>query len=137
MKKLDEIIDNVKKKLIKVETDSDLNFKKVLKIMKAVVEKLERKISDFLKRFESVLNFKKIDKLFSHRVYDHKIELIEDSKQLFRSRIYSLSFKKFETFQKYFHDNLQKKFINSSKTLYVSSILFVVKSNEQLRLQSF
>ena len=48
--------------------------------------------------------------------------------------MYSLSFKKFEIFQKYFHDNFQKKFINSNKTLYVSFILFVVKSNEQFRL---
>ena len=134
MKKLNEIIDNVKKNLIKMKFDFDLDFKKIFKIMKAIVEELKRKIFDFLKRFESVLNFKKIDKLFFHRVYDHKIELIENSKQLFRNRIYFLSSKKFEIFQKYFHDNLQKEFINSNKIFYVSSILFVVKSNEQLRL---
>ena len=134
MKKLNEIIDNVKENLTKLDFNFDLDLKKALKIMKAIIEKLERKVSDFLKRFESVFNLKKIDKLFFHRVYDHKIELIEDSKQLFRSRVYSLSSKKFETSQKYFHDNFQKEFINSSKTLYVSSILFVVKSNEQLRL---
>ena len=107
MKKLDEIIDNVKKKLIKVEADSDLNFKKILKIMKTVVEKLKRKISEFFKRFESVLNSKKTNKLFSHRFYDHKIELIENSNQLSRNRVYFLSLKKLETFQKYLHDNLQ------------------------------
>ena len=130
MKQLDEIIDKVRETLSK----NTFEFKKALAIMKATIEKLERKISEFLKRFESVLNFKKIDKLFSHRFYDHQIELIESSAQLFRSRVYFLSFKKLETLQKYFHENLQKEFINSSKTSYVSSILFVVKSNEQLRL---
>ena len=134
MKKLNEIIDNVKRNLAKINFNSDFDFKKTFKIMKAIVEKLKRKIFDFLKRFESVFNFKKIDKLFFHRVYDHKIELTKDSKQLFRNRVYSLSSKKFEIFQKYLHDNLQKEFINSSKILYASSILFVVKSNEQLRL---
>ena len=130
MKRLDEIIDKIKEDLVKIELNFDFDLKKVSKIMKAIVEKLERKISDFLKRFESVLNLKKIDKLSSHRFYDHKIELTKNSVQLSRNRVYSLSSKKFETFQKYFHENLQKEFINSSKTLYVSLILFVVKSND-------
>ena len=134
MKKLNELIDNVKENLVKMKLDLDLNLKEVLKIMKAIVEKLKHKISDFLKRFESVLNLKKVDKLSSHRVYDHKIELTKDSNQLSRNRIYSLSLKKFEILQKYLHENLQKEFINLNKTFYVSFILFVVKSNEQLRL---
>ena len=102
--------------------------------MKTIVEKLKRKIFDFFKQFENVFNFKKIDKLFFHKFYDYKIELTKKSKQLFRNRIYFLSFKKFEIFQKYFHENFQKKIINSNKTLYASFILFVVKSNEQFRL---
>ena len=134
IKKLDEIIDNVKENLIKTKSDPDLDFKEVLKIMKTIVEKLKRKVPDFLKRFESVLNFKKADKLPSHRFYDHKIELTEKSKQLSRSRVYSLSPKKLEALQKYLHENLQKEFINSSKASYASPILFVVKSNEQFRL---
>ena len=130
MKQLNEIIDKVREALSK----NTLEFKEALAIMKATIEKLKRKIFEFLKRFESVLNFKKTDKLSSHRFYDHQIELIENSAQLFRSRVYFLSFKKLETLQKYFHENFQKEFINSSKTSYVSSILFVVKFNEQLRL---
>ena len=43
MKKLNEIIDNVKKNLIKIKIDFDLNFKKIFKIMKTIVEKLKRK----------------------------------------------------------------------------------------------
>ena len=134
MKQLDEIIDKIKKNLVKIELNLDFNLKKVLKIMKAIVEKLERKISDFLKQFESVLNFKKIDKLSSYKFYDHKIKLTKNSAQLSRNRVYSLSFKKFEILQKYLHENLQKEFINLSKAFYVSFILFVVKSNDQIRL---
>ena len=134
MKKLNKIIDNVKENLIQTKFDFDMNSKKTFKIMKAIIDKLKRKIFDFFKRFENVFNFKKIDKLFFHKFYDHKIELIEKSIQLFRNRIYFLSFKKFEILQKYFHENFQKKFINSNKTFYVSFILFVVKSNDQFRL---
>ena len=134
MKKLDEIIDNIKENLIQVEPDPDIDSKKTLKIMEATVEELKRKVPGFFKRFEIVLNPKEADKLFSHRFYDHKIELTEDSAQLFRSRVYPLSPKKFEALQKYLHENLQKEFINSSKTLYASFILFVVKSNDQFRL---
>ena len=134
MKQLNEIIDKTKKDLSKIEFDSDFDLKKILAIMKAIINELKRKISDFLKRFENVLNSKKTKNLFSHRFYDHKIELTDDSAQLSRNKVYSLFSKKFETFQKYLHENLQKDFINSSKTLYVSSILFVIKSNDQLKM---
>ena len=102
--------------------------------MKAIINELERKIFDFLKRFKNVLNSKKTKNLFFHRFYDHKIELIDDLIQLSRNKVYFLFSKKFETLQKYFHENLQKDFINSSKTLYVSSILFAIKSNDQLKM---
>ena len=81
MKKLNEIIDNVKKNLIKTKFDFDFDFKKIFKIMKTIVEKLKRKIFDFFKQFENVFNFKKIDKLFFHKFYDYKIELTKKSKQ--------------------------------------------------------
>ena len=134
MKQLNEIIDKTKKDLSKIELDSDFDFKKALVIMKAIINELERKISDFLKRFENVLNSKKTKNLFSHRLYDHKIELIDDSTQLSRNKVYSLFSKKLETFQKYLHENFQKDFISSSKTFYVSSILFAVKFNDQLKM---
>ena len=95
---MNEIIDNVKKKLIKIKIDFDLNFKKKFKIMKTIVEKLKRKIFEFFKRFENVFNSKKIDKLFFYKFYNYKIELTKNSNQLFRNRIYFLSFKKFDIF---------------------------------------
>ena len=115
MKQINEIIDKTKRNLNKIEFDFDFDFKKVFVIIKTIINELKRKISDFLKRFENVFNFKKTKNLFSHRFYDHKIEFIDDSIQLFRSKMYFLFSKQFETFQKYFHENFQKKFINSNK----------------------
>ena len=51
-----------------------------------------------------------------------------------RSRVYSFLSKKLETLNKYLKKNLFKEFINFNKILFVSSILFVVKSNDQLKL---
>ena len=59
MKKLNEIIDNVKENLIQTKFDLDMNSKKTFRIMKAIIEELKRKIFDFFKRFENVFNFKK------------------------------------------------------------------------------
>ena len=47
--------------------------------MKTIVEKLKRKIFEFFKRFENIFNSKKTNKLFFHKFYDYKIELIENS----------------------------------------------------------
>ena len=66
MKQLNEIIDKTKENLNKIENDFDFNFKEVLAIMKIIVNELKHKISDFLKRFKNVLNFKKTKTLLFH-----------------------------------------------------------------------
>ena len=134
MKQLNEIIDKTKKDLSKIEFDFNFDFKEILIIMKAIINELKRKIFDFLKRFENVLNLKKTKNLIFHKFFDHKIELIDDLTQLSRNRVYSLFSKKFEIFKKHFHENLQKDFINSNKTFYISSILFAIKFNNQFKM---
>ena len=89
---------------------------------------------NFFYKFKNVFNFKKIENLSFYRVYNHKIEFIDDVFAFFKNKIYSLSFKKFETLQKYFKKNLKKKFINLNNIFFVSFIFFVVKLNEQLKL---
>ena len=76
---------------------------------------------------------KKIETFSRHDVYNHKIELTKDAIKFSRSRIYSLFSKKLETLNKYLKKNLFKKFINFNKIFFVSFILFVVKSNDQLK----
>jgi len=50
-----------------------------------------------------------------------------------KSRIYQMSIHKLLETKKYLKKNLKKNFINSSSTLFASLVLFVAKSNEELR----
>ena len=52
---------------------------------------------------------------------------------LFKSRIYSILRHKFEQIKKYLNEHLKKEFIVSSYALFASFILFIEKSNEELR----
>ena len=54
-------------------------MKKLNEIINNVKQKLKRKFFEFFKRFENVFNSKKIDKLFFYKFYDHKIELTKNS----------------------------------------------------------
>ena len=120
--------------LTKARNETLYDFLKLNALLFLIIEKIKRKCFDFLHKFESVLNLKKIEILSRHDVYDHKIELTRDAIKLSRSRVYSLLSKKLEALNKYLKKNLFKEFINLNKILFVSSILFVVKSNEQLKL---
>ena len=120
--------------MTKARNETFYDFLKLNALLSLIIKKIKRKCLDFLHKFESVLNFKKIETFLRHDDYDHKIELTRDAIKFFRSRVYFFSSKKLETLNKYLKKNLFKKFINFNKTLFVSSILFVVKSNEQLRL---
>ena len=52
---------------------------------------------------------------------------------LFKNRIYSILKHKFEQIKKYLNEHLKKKFIISNYALFASSVLFIKKSNEELR----
>ena len=52
---------------------------------------------------------------------------------LFKNRIYSLSDYKFEQIKKYLNKHLRKEFIVFNYVLFVSFVLFIEKSNEDLR----
>jgi len=73
-----------------------------------------------------------LNKLLSHRFYDHKIELISDSTSSC-CRIYQMFSVKLLKVKKYLNENLSKKFITSSQTLYFFPVLFALKANEDLR----
>jgi len=68
----------------------------------------------------------------SHRSYDHKIEL-EDESQSSRSQLYLMLNHKLQKIKKYLEENLKKKFITLSKASFASSILFVEKKDDSLR----
>ncbi len=90
--------------------------------------KLLLKYHEFLDVFDRA----QLNKLFSHRFYDHKIKLTSDS-TFSRCQAYWMFSVKLLKVKKYLNENLSKRFITLSQTLYFSLILFVLKANEDLR----
>lgn len=72
-----------------------------------------------------------IDQILSYRLYDYKIELIDEKLSL-RSRLYSISNFKFQKLKKYLIEHLNKRFILSFKAVFASLILFIKKLNNDL-----
>jgi len=69
--------------------------------------------------------------LSSHCFYDHKIKLISDS-MLSHCWVYQMFSVKLLKVKKYLNENLSKRFITSSQTLYFFFVLFALKANEDL-----
>ncbi len=95
--------------------------------LKDIKAKLSLKYHEFLDVFDRV----QLNKLSSHRFYDHKIELISDS-TLSCCRIYWMFSVKLLKVKKYLNKNLSKKFITFSQTFYFFLVLFTLKANEDL-----
>jgi len=95
--------------------------------LKNIKAKLSLKYHEFLDVFDRVQS----NKLLSHRFYDHKIELISDS-ILFRCQVYWMFSVKLLKVKKYLNENLSKRFITFSQTLYFFLVLFTLKANEDL-----
>ncbi len=96
--------------------------------LKDIKAKLSSKYHEFLNVFDQAQS----NKLLSHRFYNHKIELISDS-MLSCCRVYWMFSVKLLKVKKYLNENLSKKFITSSQTLYFFLVLFILKANKDLR----
>ena len=82
-------------------------------------------------KFLNVFDQAQLNKLLSHRFYNHKIELINDS-TLSCCQVYQMSSVKLLKVKKYLNENLLKRFITFSQILYFFLILFALKANEDL-----
>ena len=102
--------------------------------VKSILERIMKKMSKYFRHLSKIFDSQRTIKLSSHRLYDHKIEFLSDSNALFRNRMYFLFEFKLMKLKKYLKKNLQKSFIVFSQVAYVSSILFAIKFNDQLRL---
>ncbi len=102
----------------------ELSHKEILKEVKA---KLSSKYHDYLDMFDWAMT----DQLFSHRFYDHKIELI-DEKTSSQSHLYHMSDYKLQKMKNYLIKHLNKDFISFSSISYASLILFIEKKNDSL-----
>ena len=102
--------------------------------VKSIIERIMKRVSKYFQHLSEIFDSQKIIQFSSHRFYDHKIELLIDVESLFRNRVYSLSKFKLRKLKKYLKKNLSKNFIVFSKIAFISSILFAIKLNDQLRL---
>lgn len=88
------------------------------------------KYHDFLNVF-----FKdKTNELTSHKKHYHRIELKNDKKKTLRyAFLYNIFERKLLFVKQYLQEHLDKKFIESNAISYASFILFVKKSDDELR----
>lgn len=93
---------------------------------------IELKISSAYSDFSDVFSKEAAQKLSSHDSHDHAID-IEDKELTFDS-IYNLSTIELKILREYIDDHLKREFITFSVSSTESSILFVKKKNESLRL---
>jgi hypothetical protein len=84
--------------------------------------------------FLNVFFKEKANVISSHRKHDHRFELLlEKKKDHEYASLYNLSKEELQLIKKYLKKHLNKDFIESSIAFYASSILFVKKSNDELR----
>ncbi len=119
---------------IAYNTQCNLNALNVSSINETTqnLENIKAKLLSKYHEFLDVFDRAQLNKLFSHHFYDHKIELTSDSTSS-RCRAYWMFFVKLLKVKKYLNENLSKKFIILSQIFYFSSILFILKANEDLR----
>ncbi len=96
------------------------------------LKNIKVKLSSKYQNFLDVFNWAQADKLLSHHLYDHKIELTSDVTSLY-CWAYWMFFYKLQKVKEYLNENLFKEFIISSKASYSSFVLFALKANEDLR----
>ncbi len=95
------------------------------------LEDIKVKLSLKYQNSLDVFDWAQADKLSSHRLYDHKIELTSDATSS-RCWAYQMSLYKLQKVKKYLNENLFKEFIIFSKALYFSLVLFILKANKDL-----
>ncbi len=95
---------------------------------------IAKKMFSKFKKFENVFSLKK-SKILTRRKenVDYVIKL-KNNKQSFYESIYNLFNFKLKTFRLYLNDALKKHIIKHLINLIETSILFVLKKNEQLQL---
>ncbi len=118
---------------IAYNTQCNLNALNVSSIneMTQNLKDIKAKLSLKYHKFLDVFDWAQLNKLLSHRFYDHKIELISDL--IFsHCQVYWMFSVKLLKIKKYLNENLSKKFNTSSQIFYFFLVLFILKANEDL-----
>ena len=98
-------------------------------------EEIKQRLPTVYHDYLNVFNRSKADKLPPYRLYNHRLEFIDnaDKSGLLKSRIYSMSGHKLKQIKKYLDEHLRKGFIVPSKAPFASPVLFAEKPNGELR----
>ncbi len=96
------------------------------------LEDIKVKLSSKYQNFLDMFDWVQVNKLSSHRSYDHKIKLTNDVTSS-RCRAYWMSLYKLQKIKEYLNENLSKSFITSNKISYFSLVLFTLKINDDFR----
>ena len=121
------IISEINKVLSSVEDFAKLN--EMISVMS--LNELKKKLSIIYHNFLNVFDKEKTMQLLLHQLYNHKIELEEES-QSSKSWLYLMLSYKLQKIKKYLEENLKKKFITLSKASFALLILFVEKKDDSL-----
>ena len=109
---------------IKINEMNEIFIKKFF--LKKIKAKFHFDFHDLLQAFDLITT-----KNFSfHHFYNYKIDFVDDFHTM-RNRIYSLFYLKLMKLKKYLKKNLRKDFINFNNVSFFSSILFIIKFNEE------
>ncbi len=126
-------IEDIDRKIV-YNTQCKLNVINIFSVNETTqnLEDIKVKLSSKYQNFLDVFDQAQADKLLSHHLYDHKIELTSDATSS-HCQAYQMSFYKLQKVKKYLNENLFKEFITSNKASYFSFVLFILKANEDLR----
>ena len=92
-----------------------------------------RKLFEFLKNYENCFDFKNAETFFEHENKNHVINLMLGAKSLYES-LYILSETEFDVLKNYLLKNLTLNRIREFTNRTNTSMLFVFKKNDNLRL---
>jgi hypothetical protein len=132
--------------LIKASTFNMMNKKKNVNLFFVILKDVEKHLEKHNKsniviknvlsieyhEFLNVFDKKAFNTFVSHRSYDHKIVLKKNAILEYTS-LYKMFEKELKIVKKYLENNLEKKFIIASRSSFVSSIMFMTKTDESLR----
>jgi len=115
------------------EIDRVLEYKRSLRDDPDNVNLLRDRLPPVYEEYRDVFSKAAADQLPKHRFYDHKIVLTEPLPNAY-SALYKQSIEELEATKKYLQDNLEKGFIEHSRSPFASPILCVRKANGDLRV---
>ncbi len=132
--------------MIKTSTFNMMNKKKNVNLFFVILKDVEKHLEKHNKsniviknvlsveyhEFLNVFDKKAFNTFVSHRFYDHKI-VLKKNVILEYTSLYKMFEKEFKIVKKYLENNLKKEFIIASRSLFVSSIMFMKKTNRSLR----